>query len=89
MWQYVEEEPKNVPEQKASPIEKTSEVKNQEVKVPATQPTLHTEKNKKEAAPTPKEDESAYWTAVFDKNSGYYYYWNRVSKAEACLFIEN
>lgn len=43
----------------------------------------------KEAPPVPKEDESAYWTAVFDKNTGRYYYWNRVRTGYSLLFLEN
>ena len=79
-WKCVEEEKESAPKEKAAKIEKSSEVKIQEEKVAPRASKLNNGSVPKEAPPVPKEDESAYWTAVFDKNTGRYYYWNRVRK---------
>ena len=78
-----------MPKEKAANIEKPSEVKIQEEKAVPRASKLNNGSVPKEAPPVPKEDESAYWTAVFDKNTGRYYYWNRVRKGYSLLFLEN
>lgn len=75
--------------EKAVQIEKAVEVKAKEEKVELTSFKLNIEKINKETSPLPNENESSNWTAVFDKNTGCYYYWNRVNKQNSLLFIEN
>lgn len=78
-----------MPKEKAAKSEKSSEVKIQEEKAAPRASKLNNESVPKEAPPVPKEDESAYWTAVFDKNTGHYYYWNRVRAGYSLLSLEN
>lgn len=85
----VETEKEAVLKEKAVQIEKAVEVKAKEEKVELTSFKLNIEKINKETSPLPNENESSNWTAVFDKNTGCYYYWNRVNKQNSLLFIEN
>ncbi|CBK21788.2 uncharacterized protein [Blastocystis hominis] len=67
----------SISKEKEAKIEKSSEVKIQEEKLVSKASKSNSDSVPREAPPVPKEDESAYWTAVFDKNTGHYYYWNR------------
>ena len=85
----VEVKEESISKEKEAKIEKSSEVKIQEEKLVSKASKSNSDSVPREAPPVPKEDESAYWTAVFDKNTGHYYYWNRVRRVYSLWFLEN